>query len=192
MPSKQLIQALAVTTELCGRELSEAAARVFLSDLSGYPELMVIKALERCRKEVKGYLTPADVISRLDDGRPGPEEAWARIKWDERDTMVMSDEMSKAFSVALPLVIEGEMTAARMAFKETYAASVREARDAKIPPRWMVSVGHDPHGREAPILEAIAQGLITQDDAKEAFPMLDYKSDMQLDLSKAVKRIEND
>jgi hypothetical protein len=34
MPSRELIEAVAVTAELCGRTFSEAAARVFVSDLS--------------------------------------------------------------------------------------------------------------------------------------------------------------
>ena len=54
MPSVELIQAVAVTAELCGRVFSEGAARTFVSDLAAYPEPAVLKALTRCRREVKG------------------------------------------------------------------------------------------------------------------------------------------
>ena len=42
MPSKALIQAVAVTAELCGRTFSEPAARVFVEDLAAYPEAAVL------------------------------------------------------------------------------------------------------------------------------------------------------
>ena len=67
MPTLTLLEAVAVTAELCGRTFSEPAARVFVADLAAYPEDAVLKALTRCRKEVRGALTVADVVQRIDD-----------------------------------------------------------------------------------------------------------------------------
>ena len=79
----ELLQALAVTAELTGTELSEPAARVMANDLAAYPVQQVLGALTRCRRELKGRLTVAAILERLDDGRPGPNEAWAMIPQDE-------------------------------------------------------------------------------------------------------------
>ena len=117
MPSIELLQAVAVTAELCGRTFSEGAARMFVHDLAGFDEQAVMKALARCRREVKGILTIQDVVSRIDDGRPGVEEAWAMLPLDEAQSVVWSAEMAEAFGVARGLIDDGDRVAARMAFK---------------------------------------------------------------------------
>lgn len=170
MASKALLEAVAVTAELCGRVFSEAAARVFVSDLSAYPEAQVIGALTRCRKEVKGLLTVADVVSRLDDGRPGAEEAWAMIPTSESQTTVWTTEASQAFGVAVRLLDRGDEVAARMAFKETYLRMVARAREHGDPVQWHVSLGHDQHARSGPILEAVKAGRITVERAQDYLP----------------------
>src|SRR5512143_391101 len=94
--SATLLQAVMVTAELCGCPLtSESVATVFIEDLAGYPELQVLAALRRCRLEHKGRLTVADVLSRLEDGRPGVEAAWAQISTlaDERKSLVWCGAM---------------------------------------------------------------------------------------------------
>ena len=160
----EIVQALAVTSELLGTELSKDAKRVFAEDLSRYPVDQVLRALERCRREVRGRLALADVLSRLDDGRPGPEEAWAMIPKDESRSGVWTEEMQRAMGVAYPLLAEGEAVAARMAFKEAYTRECQRARDAFEPVRWTATLGHDRGGREAAIHDArqrnrLAQGL---------------------------------
>src|SRR5438270_13827149 len=89
--NERILEALGVVCELTSTKLSEAATRVFANDLARYPEAQVLGALARCRREVKGRLTLAEVVSRLEDGRPGPEQAWAQIMHalaDERITVV--------------------------------------------------------------------------------------------------------
>lgn len=169
-PSSNLIDAVAVTAELCGRSFSDAAARVFVMDLAAYPESQVIKALTRCRKEVRGILTVADVISRLDDGRPGVEEAWAMLPKTEADSAVWTDEMCEAAAVAAPLLAAGDEIAARMAFKEVYLRKIIEARDQGIRVNWTATLGHDPRGREATLARAVEMGRLTHDHAQSLLP----------------------
>lgn len=166
----ELIQALAVTAELTGSRLSEGAATVMVDDLSEYPLAQVLGALKKCRRELKGRLTIAEILSRLDDGRPGPEEAWAMLPFDEATTVVWTDEMARAFGVALPLIQMGDRVAGRMAFKEAYQREVAEARARKAPTTWVPSLGHDPHGREAPITAAVQAGRLTFEHAKILLP----------------------
>ena len=176
MASANLIKAIAVTSELCGRTFSEAAAAVFLSDLAAYPEHQVMKALTRCRKEVRGILTLQDVVSRIEDGRPGVEEAWAMLPYSEDTSAVWTTEMSQAFGVAVRLIDAGAMVEARMAFKETYLRLVTEARDAGIPVEWHVTLGHDVRGRESVLIAAVDAGRLTYDHAKQFIPELPMKA----------------
>jgi len=172
MPSIELIQAVAVTAELCGRTFSEAAARMFVADLSGFPEAAVIKALARCRREVKGMLTIEDVVKRIDDGRPGVEEAWAQMPFDESQSVVWTDEMCRAFRVALPLLEEGDKVAARMAFKEAYTRMVGESRDEGRAVVWTPSLGHNKNGHAAALSEAVSKGRLSYEHAESLAPGL--------------------
>ena len=173
MQTSDILEAIAVTAELCGRVLSPAAAQVFCADLGAYPVPQVVAALARCRKEVRGMLTVQDVVSRLDDGRPGPEEAWAALPMNERDSAVWTDEMSEAFGVASPLLEAGDKIAARMAFREVYQARVMAARDARRPVNWTATLGHDPRSREGVLIDAVAKNRLTLAQARNYVPLLD-------------------
>lgn len=172
MPSEQLVQAIAVTAELCGRTFSPEAARVFVADLDGFDERAVAAALKRCRREVRGVLTVQDVVSRIDDGRPGPEQAWAMLPKTERDSCVWTDEMREAFGAALPLLEQGDRVAARMAFKEVYAGLVNAARDARKAPNWAPTLGFDVRGREQALSEAVSRGQLSLEVARGYMPAL--------------------
>lgn len=163
-PTKTLLEAIAVTAELTGTNLSEPAAKVMARDLAAYPERQILAALTRCRRELKGRLTIADVVTRLEDGRPGPEEAWAMIPKDEATSVVWTREMAEAYGIAQSL-LENPVQA-RMAFLEAYRERVRQARDAHVPIQWEPSLGHDPMGRDAILQEAVAKGRLTAPHAR--------------------------
>lgn len=172
MATSKLLEAVAVTAELCGRIFSEPAARVFVMDLEGYPEPAVLAALTRCRKEVKGILTVHDVLSRIDDGRPGAEEAWSMMPFDEAQSVVWTDEMAQAFGVCGPLLAEGDKVAARMAFRETYNRLCAKAKDERLPVNWTASLGHDTRGRAAVLQEAVSLGRLPYEYAQQFCPAL--------------------
>lgn len=167
---QRLLEAIAVTAELTQTDLSKAAAKVMAEDLARYPLEQVLGALTRCRRELRGKLTIADVIQRLDDGRPGVEEAWAMVPQDEARSVVWTQEMASAFGVALPLL--DDPVAARMAFKEAYLKAVATARDQGLPPQWTPSLGHDPYGRESALMEAVEKGRMKLESAQRLLPHL--------------------
>lgn len=173
MADIKLIQALAATAELCGTKLSEAAAELMLSDLSDYDEQAVMVALSKCRRELKGRLTLAEIVSRIDDGRPGAEEAWAVLPFDEATSVVWTKEMSDAFWIAQRLIDAGDKIAARMAFKEAYLRLVAEAREHREPATWTVSLGHDPAGRQPVLAVAVEKGRISAGHARKLIPNFD-------------------
>lgn len=163
--SVALVKALAVTCELTGTTMTEAAAEVMVEDLKLYPEQQVLKALHRCRRELRGHLTLHDILTRLEDGRPGPEEAWAMLPRGEEASVVWTTEMQQAYGVALPLLQEGDVVAARMAFLERYRALVQAARDSGAAPVWQPSLGTDQFGRAAALETAVRLGRIEQNHA---------------------------
>jgi hypothetical protein len=170
MATSRVLEAIAVTAELCGRVFSPAAARQFAADLSPYPEAQVLGALERCRREVKGVLSLADVISRLDDGRPGADEAWAMMPRDETQSVVWTDEMAVAYGLALPLLATGDAVAARVAFRECYTRVVTLARCERRPALWRLSPGRDPASRAAAITDAVEKGRLSREHAMALLP----------------------
>jgi len=171
-PQMSLWEALAVTAEIYGRSMSKVAAKVLAQDLSGYPLNAVIASLGRCRRELKHFPSVAEIIERIDDGRPGIEAAWALCPKDEHRSVCWTDEMARAFAIASPLL--PDMIAARMAFKEEYSKLVMRARDEKKEVRWSLSLGHDPAHRETVVLEAAQDGKLPLDYAKQFVPLLEH------------------
>lgn len=171
-PSINLAKAVAVTAELTGTNLSETAIQVMLEDLARYPEPQVMGSLTRCRRELKGRLTIADVISRLNDGRPGVEEAWAMLPKDEYTTAIWTVEMSQASAVIHDL-IERDEVAARMAFKEAYNRLCQDARDRGEPVSWSATLGWDKGGRESVLKAAVVAGRLSQEQVAIYLPPVD-------------------
>lgn len=166
---QKILEQIAVTAELMGNEISPTAAAVMASDLSEYPKAVVIEALSHIRKESKSRLSLALIIEKIEEltpgGRPSPEEAWAMVPKDEYASVVMSDEMARALSVARPLIEDGDMVAARMAFKESYTNIVRFNKMHGIPVNWFPSLGHDKSGREPALAEAVRNNRLDVEHA---------------------------
>lgn len=157
--NEDLVNLVAVTAELCGTQMSKPAAKLLAEELAEYDPSEVQKALQKCRRELKGRLTMQEVISRIDDGRPGAEEAWAMLVWDEELTCVLTDEMNLAQGIARQ-VYYSDKVAARMAFKEAYTRLVAEARNGKVPVSWWPSLGWDADSRTDVINRAIDEGKL--------------------------------
>lgn len=173
----KVIKAIAVTAELTGTELSEIAIRVMEQDLSVYPEAAVLRALDRCRKELKGRLTLSAVLERVEesDGRLCGDEAWAIAigATDEADTVVWTEEIAQAFGVARPILDARDKVGARQAFLKTYERIVREAREAGVGCRWVVSIGHDADLRATALQSAVSLNRIDAGQAARYLPAPD-------------------
>lgn len=158
--------------------LTPTAKGMYFRALQAYPLEAVQSALDAHVKDPKRgrfMPLPADVIEQLqgaaqDDGRPGPEEAWAiaALASDELDTVVWTDEIAQAYGVARHLQAAGDGVGARMAFKEAYTRIVDDARAARKPVQWLASLGHDPTLRDCAIAQAVALGRLPAPD----YPLL--------------------
>jgi len=163
--SRELLEAIAVAAELTGTTFTKAAARVFADDLARYPLPAVLEALNRCRLEVRGRLVLADVVMRIEDGRPGVEEAWAMLPRNEAASVVWCAEMAVAHGACLPLLEAGDLVGARMAFKETYTAELLKARSNGVPAKFWASYGTDKAGRVKALSAAAERNRIGRDIA---------------------------
>jgi hypothetical protein len=179
MAKSDVIKAIAVTAEMVGKTFSGAAAAMMADKLSKYPESAVLKALDRCCDELKGNLTMNDVVSRIDDGRPGVEVAWSMMPRSEDVSVVMTEEMAAAWGVAYPLLKDGDPIAARMAFKEAYPKFVADAKAAGKPPKWFASLGDDKSGRESVLVAAMEKGLLSPAHVKAILPYHEITQPMQ-------------
>lgn len=165
-----LAEAVIATAEQCGTRLSENAAELVIQDLEAYPQEVVFAALAKCRRELKGRLTVAEILCRIDDGRPGPDEAFGMLAWDEETTVVLTREMQEAQGAACHLWHAGDRSGARLAFREAYIRLVNAAREARRPVSWEVSLGWDKAARRGPIEAAMRLGRIEPERALRLLP----------------------
>lgn len=159
MEKSEILKALVVTIELCGgSELSQEALEVFVEDLSEYQDKEVMKALLRCRKEVRGRFSMADVISRITSPWPTADEAWALCPKGETESVVWFDECAFAYGATENLATD--QVARRMAFKDAYERELAQTDRKK--PKWWSSLGTDKQHRARAIEDAISRGRLSE------------------------------
>ena len=166
-----LVQQLVSSAEVLGQQITPTAAAMMADDLSVYPKAMLARALSRVRNEHSGRLTPKAIIDRIDEaaGRPAANEAWAIActALDESQSLVWNNEISDAWVVSRPIAEAGDMIGARMAFIGAYERIVRNAREMKVLPEVIVSLGWDKATTNPAIEKALALGYISPIQAKQ-------------------------
>lgn len=166
---EDLVKGLMATAEVIGDQLRPTAAAYMVQDLSCYSMAVLERALAGCRRELKGRLSLAAVLERIDDGHPAPNEAWAVAiqAADERNTVVWTTLTQHAWNTALPLVQAGDKIAARPAFLETYGRLLKDARAARLPASYTPSLGFDLTSRNAALTDAVSKGLLAHDQVSD-------------------------
>lgn len=160
-----VVKALTVVCEVTQTIWTQASQDAVLKKLGAYSARQVVDALEACLSQVKFKLSYADIASRIDDGRPGAEEAWSLMPKDEKDSGCVTREMSEAWGAADSLYKSGDRVGARMAFKEKYHLAASANRAAGDSPKWSLSPGWDRAGREAAAQEGLKSGRLTESQA---------------------------
>lgn len=164
----QLLLSLFATAEVMGQQLTQGAAVLMVEDLREYSESVLADALRTCRRE-GGRLTVAAILKHAQaaDGRPGKDEAWgiAMAGFDERETVVLTDEMRVAMNSAAAIFEAGDKVGARMAFMSAYERLVAQARAEAQPVNWGVSLGFDPNSRTQAIERAVRLQLLPPERA---------------------------
>jgi hypothetical protein len=157
-----------------GQKIEDHVLLMYAEDLADIPLESLKQAFQQIRRDPKvtRFPLPAMVRDRVSDGRPGAEEAWALCPKDEFTSVVWTDEVAQAFGAARVL-LEEDPIAARMAFKESYARIVSEAKASGRAPKWEASLGHDKSGRESALREAVNRGRLSLEYAKSIVPEID-------------------
>ncbi len=163
-----------------GDEVSAERLLVYAEDLCDIPEERLASAFQRARREYEyPKLPPIAYIRRLagsmgeSDGRPGPEEAWARMPKGERmeeDSIIWCDEERAAYAACRSLLVQGDQIGARMAFKERYERELAEARAQKRAAFWSVSAGLDVEQRLITLAAGVQEKRIGLEHAFNFIP----------------------
>lgn len=148
---------------------------LWFKQLAPFPGATIRKAFEAYRMERPDFApVPNGIVARckLLDGRPDENEAWAvaLTSQDEHETVVWTQEMAAAFSLAQPLLATGDEIGARMAFKDAYKRLVGEARAENRPAAWSVSAGWDAARRQIAVQKAVVAGLLAAPPQHVALP----------------------
>lgn len=123
-------------------------------------------------------------------GHPGVEQAWAMVApkvTSDAPTVFVTGPMREAYGAALAL--EGDLVAARMAFKEAYVRAVNLAEAAGDEPAWSMIPGTDARMKEVAITEAVKKGIARREWAVAHLPIEAHESLMQLVGHTDMKRI---
>lgn len=154
--------------------LSSTARAMYFRALSAYSLAQVRAGLDAHMRDAQRgrfFPLPADVIAQIaglaaNDGRPGPEEAWALSlrSSDEAESIVWTEEMAEAWAIARPVLQAGDEVGARMAYREAYSRLVDAARAQQRQPAWSLSLGHDLGRRVEAVRAAVAAGRLPQSE----------------------------
>jgi hypothetical protein len=163
-----------------GEEVSAERLVVYAEDLCDIPQERLAAAFRRTRKEYEyPKLPPVAFIRRMAgaagnaDGRPGPEEAWARMPKGPRmedESIVWCEEERAAYGACRSLLIDGDLIGARMAFKERYEKELAQARSEGRLVEWTMSAGYDMEHRLATLATAVQERRLSLQAALNFVP----------------------
>ena len=173
---QDFVKLFSVVASYYGKDKTKESAMIYWNALKAYP-FETVKTILNLHIQTSRFMPMvADILDELKriDGRPEPQEAWATVArslTNEGVTVVWTEEMAKAFGVALG--VQADKVAARMAFLEHYKAEVDKARRGGVQVKWTASLGHDQSGREGPLLEALKAGKLVRDHVAGLLPYND-------------------
>lgn len=171
---------LTILAEAFGETLTEQRHEIYCAGLADIQQNQLEIAFCRARYELRWFPKLAELRELAGvlhftshDGRPGPEEAWARMPKGERmedDSVVWCEEERIAYGACRSLLLDGDQIGARMAFKERYEKELAEARSQARPAQWTVSVGYDIEHRLATLATGVHEKRISLENALNFVP----------------------
>jgi hypothetical protein len=178
--SDWLVDELTALGEAFGEGLTAERQAIYVTALTGIPIDQLRRAIRAAIQELKWFPKVAELRElagalpgTLNDGRPGPEEAWARMPKGRRmedDSIVWCEEERAAYGVCRSLLLDGDQIGARMAFKERYERELAEARSQRKPAKWTTSVGYDIEHRLLTLATAVQEKRVSLEAALNFVP----------------------
>jgi hypothetical protein len=178
--SDWLVDELTALGEAFGEGLTAERQAIYVTALSDIPIDQLRPAIRAAIQELKWFPKVAELRElagalpgTLNDGRPGAEEAWARMPKGRRmedDSIVWCEEERLAYGVCRSLLLDGDQIGARMAFKERYERELTEARSQRKPVKWTASVGYDIEHRLVTLATAVQEKRLSLEAALNFVP----------------------
>jgi hypothetical protein len=175
-----IVEQLTLVAISLGDAVTTERLETCAEDLADIPRDALALAFVKVRREYEyPKLPPVSYIRKMAgagphaDGRPGPEEAWARMPKGDRmedDTIVWREEERAAYFACRSLLLEGDQIGARMAFKERYEKELAQARSQGRPVEWTISAGFDVEQRLSALAAAVQEKRISLDAAIQFVP----------------------
>jgi hypothetical protein len=181
-----------------GKPPTDAAIGIAFKILDKYDIATIVGAIQaHLSDSERGRFAPrpADIIDQIhtvDDGRPEPNEAWAIAlkSFDDNATVILNDDIASSSRYAQDIYHQGDKVGARMAFIESYKASVKKARQEGLPVKWWPSLGFDKSQRAGVLRDAEEQGLLTSDHVQQLLPNDNISAGLAL-IKKAQAELEH-
>ena len=159
--------ALAATNR---KPLTAGGMQIWWKILQAFPWALVEQSIVSVLSRDE-YLTPGAVRGAIPGAQwPTADETWARIPKSESDAVVDTTEALMALAAAAPMIDDGDMIGARMAFKGAYDAAVLASKNAGRFPRYQISQGWDKSTTEPAVEKALALGQISKEVALAYLP----------------------
>ena len=151
---------LLIQFEMKEQAASKDMVRYMINELIDYGFDPVMNALQKLGKESVYKVNLAEIIKRIDDGRPSAQVAWAEIPKSETESKVLTNEQNIALCTVSAMIDDGELIPARMAFIEKYNELIEKSKANAEPVKYVLSAGFDKQGRIDAVSDAVQSGKL--------------------------------
>lgn len=172
-----LMKMLLIQFEMKEQAASKDMVRYMINELSAYGFDQVMNALQKLGKESVFKVNLAEIIKRIDDGRPSAQIAWTECPKSEFESKVLTTEQNQAFCEVINQYDSGDKVGAKFAFIERYNQLIDESKAKANPVTYCLASGFDKQGRKDAVYEAVQSGKLLK---KTACHMLGYEFDNQV------------
>lgn len=157
---QKIIDMLIIQAEMKEQSMSDAVISYLVTELEPYGFEPVITALRKLGKESVFKINLAEIIKRIDDGRPSAQVAWSEYPMNEEDSALLTEEQQKAFCSVSHLLYVNDPIPARMAFIKKYNQLIEESRASAVPVKYVLSNGSYKQGRIDAVKIGVQEGKL--------------------------------
>lgn len=148
---------------------------MWMRELARYPAGSVQRSAENFIRTSKFKPQLSEIVKGCEAQTPTlwltSDEAWARMPKTEAESAMLCQETAEALALAMPLLADGEESAARLAFRGAYNRLVEKAKIEGRAPAYFLAQGSDRGHQVEVLLQAVSIGQIGVDQAKVIMPM---------------------